>query len=248
MDWMKDLEQRIEFPLDAITFNQLPDLLEAFAYQLPFENTTVLEKRIRPFSDERFIETFLTERRGGVCYDLNGLLHRVLQELNCPVRLVQATVYDMKSDAWSATGPTHVAVIWNETHLLDTGFGVNLPLVPVPLNGETVHSASGSYRIINNDTLEMKRTGQAEFVTGYRFDRETFITTDDLSKMEQIIQQSDASPFNKGRLVAMRTPRGQKTLTERTLRIEEATTTELPVAGPAQFEMLYNTHFLGRES
>jgi len=247
MDWMKDLGQRLGFPLETITFDQLPRLLEAFAYQLPFENTTVLEKRIRPFNDERFIETFLTERRGGVCYDLNGLLHRVLQELNCPVRLVQATVYDQKSAAWSVTGPTHVAIIWNETHLLDTGFGVNLPLVPVPLSGETVHSASGSYRIINNDTLEMKRTGQAEFVTGYKFDRETSINTDDLSKMEQIIQQSEASPFNKGRLIAKRTPSGQKTLTERTLRIEDTTTTELPVAGPAQFEMLYQSHFLGQE-
>ena len=174
-------------------------------------------------------------------------MYRVLQELNCPVRLVQATVYDQKSAVWSATGPTHVAIIWNETHLLDTGFGVNLPLVPVPLNGETVHSASGSYRIGKGDILEMQRTGQADFVTGYRFDRETAITTDDLSKMEQIIQQSDASPFNKGRLVAMRTPSGQKTLTERTLRIEDTTTTELPVAGPAQFEMLYQTHFLGQE-
>ncbi|UKS57516.1 arylamine N-acetyltransferase family protein [Exiguobacterium acetylicum] len=247
MPWMKDLAQRIAYPLETITFDQLPSLLEAFAYHLPFENTTVLEKRMRPFTDARFIETFLTERRGGVCYDLNGLLHRVLLELNCPVRLVQATVYDQKSEAWSATGPTHVAIIWNETHLLDTGFGVNLPLVPVPLNGETVHSASGSYRISKGDVLEMLRTGQADFATGYRFDRETAITTDDLSKMEQIIQQSDASPFNKGRLVAMRTPSGQKTLTERTLRIEDTTTTELPVAGPAQFEMLYNTHFLGQE-
>ncbi|MGI1806855.1 arylamine N-acetyltransferase family protein [Exiguobacterium sp. TDN 0502] len=247
MNWMKDLARRIEFPLETITFDQLPRLLEAFAYHLPFENTTVLEKRVRPFNDDRFIETFLTEQRGGVCYDLNGLLHRVLQELNCPVRLVQATVYDQKSAAWSATGPTHVAIIWNETHLLDTGFGVNLPLVPVPLSGETVHSASGSYRISTEDVLEIQRTGQVEFVTGYKFDRETAITTNDLSKMEQIIQQSDASPFNKGRLVAMRTPSGQKTLTERTLRIEDTTTTELPVAGPAQFEMLYQTHFLGQE-
>ena len=35
-----------------------------------------------------------------------------------------------------------------QIYLIDTGFGVNLPLQPVPLSGQIARSANGEFRII----------------------------------------------------------------------------------------------------
>lgn len=47
-------------------------------------------------------------------------------------------------------GRTHVTILLKhegQIYLIDTGFGGNLPLKPVPLNGETVISQNGEFRI-----------------------------------------------------------------------------------------------------
>ncbi|MFB8735852.1 arylamine N-acetyltransferase [Bacillus sp. SL00103] len=62
-------------------------------------------------------------------------LYYVLKEAGLAVQLVQGTVYNKEAGAWAIDG-THVAMTLNhhnERYLIDAGFGVNLPLQPVPL-------------------------------------------------------------------------------------------------------------------
>ncbi len=224
---IKEIAARIKYPLGhIISFDDLPALLEAFAYHLPFDNQAVLTKRTAPFNPDRLVQTFVTDRTGGVCYDLNHLLYEILRIKGFDVTLVKATVFDQENDSWSATGPTHVAVLLRhqgDTYVVDTGFGVNLALRPIPLTGETVTSPSGSFRIAPNGAgyqLEMLRTGQDdEFVIGYHFYTQQTVLPEQLSSIEQVIQDHPASPFNKRSLLAIRTPSGHRILTQQALTI-----------------------------
>ncbi|WP_251131955.1 MULTISPECIES: arylamine N-acetyltransferase [unclassified Exiguobacterium] len=222
---MKKIASRIQFPLDRpITFDDLPSLLEAFAYHLPFDNQAVLSKRTLPFNEARLEQTFVTNQAGGVCYDLNHLLYEILRIQGFDVALVKATVYDNEHEVWSATGPTHVAILLQHagaTYLVDSGFGINLALRPVPLTGETVLSPSGSFRIAPNGSgyqLEMQRIGLDDtFIIGYHFYTQQTLLPEQLAAIEQIIQQHAASPFNKRSLLAVRTETGHRILTEQAL-------------------------------
>lgn len=223
--FIKDVAGRIHYPLGhTLTFADLPALLEAFAYHLPFDNAAVLKKESVPFDQNRLRQTFIERQAGGVCYDLNHLLYEVLRIKGFDVSLLKATVFDQENDVWSATGPTHVAVLLShqeQTYLVDMGFGVNLALRPIPLTGETITSPSGNYRIAPNGAgyqLEMLRTGQDdEFVIGYHFYTQQTIEPAALSDMEQIIQEHPASPFNKRSLLAIRMADGHRILTRQAL-------------------------------
>lgn len=242
---IKEIAARIKYPLGhIISFDDLPALLEAFAYHLPFDNQAVLSKRTAPFNPDRLEQTFVTDRTGGVCYDLNHLLYEILRIKGFDVALVKATVFDQENDSWSATGPTHVAVLLRhqgDTYVVDTGFGVNLALRPIPLAGETVTSPSGSFRIAPNGAgyqLEMLRTGQDdEFVIGYHFYTQQTMLPEQLSSIEQVIQDHPASPFNKRSLLAIRTPSGHRILTRQALTIWiDGKKTIQPVASDDQYD------------
>ncbi|WP_214851357.1 arylamine N-acetyltransferase [Exiguobacterium sp. s193] len=235
---------RIQFPLDqSITFDDLPSLLEAFAYHLPFDNQTVLSKRMIPFNEVRLEQTFVTNQDGGVCYDLNHLLYDVLLKTGFEVSLIKATVYDNEHEVWSATGPTHVAILLQyegATYLVDSGFGINLALRPVPLTGETVISSSGSFRIAPNGAgyqLEMQRLGLDDtFIIGYHFYTQQTLLPEQLAAIEQIIQQHAASPFNKRSLLAIRSESGHRILTEQALTTwTDGKKTILPVPSDEQY-------------
>ncbi|BBP92467.1 hypothetical protein BsIDN1_60850 [Bacillus safensis] len=64
-------------------------------------------------------------------------------------QLLQGTVYNKEADTWAIDG-THVAIMLkhhNERFLIDAGFGVNLPLQPVPFTGDWVKGASMRFRV-----------------------------------------------------------------------------------------------------
>lgn len=81
-------------------------------------------------------------------------LYYVLKEAGLAVQLVQGTVYNKEAGAWAIDG-THVAMTLNhhnERYLIDAGFGVNLPLQPVPFTEEWVKGASIQFRVKEEET------------------------------------------------------------------------------------------------
>lgn len=217
--------KRIGFELGKnLDFEDLPDLLSMTAKTIPFENFCIIKGESLPVTEENLVAKTLEKKEGGVCYELNPILYLFLLENGFEVSLVRGVVYQPQSQTWSSTGRTHTAIILNKdgrSYLIDTGFGSNLPLVPVPLSGETVKSESGEYRIIKTENslgdclLEMKRRGKDEdWVIGYVFDSaNSFTDIQELEEMQKIIVESDQSPFNKNPLITRLTDNGSITLT-----------------------------------
>ncbi|TYS35199.1 arylamine N-acetyltransferase [Bacillus pumilus] len=211
--------QKIGYEGQSITFHDLPVLLKKMAYTFPFENRSVLNKQSYGLNQEGLKQHLLESSRGGLCYDLNPLLYYVLKEAGLAVQLVQGTVYNKEAEMWALDG-THVAIVLkhhNERFLLDAGFGVNLPLQPVPLTGEWVEAPSIRFRVKAEETekgthlLQLDRGAGAE--TGYAFTLKE-VGEDTLTQLRQEIYENEASPFNKRPLASKLTPTGRVVVTE----------------------------------
>nr|MDH3175134.1 arylamine N-acetyltransferase [Bacillus pumilus] len=218
--------QKIGYEGQSITFDDLPVLLKKMAYTFPFENRSVLNKQSYALNQEGLKEHLLEGGRGGLCYDLNPLLYYVLKEAGLAVQLVQGTVYNKEAGIWAIDG-THVAMTLNhqnERYLIDAGFGVNLPLRPVPFTEEWVEGASIRFRVKEEETekgthlLQLDRGEGAE--TGYAFTLEE-VSEPTLVQMREEIYENEASPFNKRPLASKLTPTGRVIVTEDHVTIHE---------------------------
>lgn len=131
--------KRIGLTLDEhepIAFEHVDRILEQATLTLPFENLCVVEQRTKPISRESLIEKVLVQKEGGLCYELNPTLYYFLLDAGFDVKLTRGAVFDTAAGAFTTTGRTHVAILLHhegQTYLIDTGFGGNLPLKPVPL-------------------------------------------------------------------------------------------------------------------
>ncbi|MBT2261393.1 arylamine N-acetyltransferase family protein [Bacillus safensis] len=229
--------QKIEYEGQSITFKDLPELLKKMAFTFPFENRAVLNKQSYALNQEGLKQHLLEDNRGGLCYDLNPLLYYVLKEAGLSVQLLQGTVYIKEADTWAIDG-THVAIMLkhhNERFLIDAGFGVNLPLQPVPFTEDWVEGASIRFRVKAKETekgthlLQLDKGDGAE--TGYAF---TLNEVDEavLAQMRHEIYENESSPFNKRPLASKLTPTGRVIVTEdhvTTHEHEEVSKKPLPI-------------------
>ncbi|MFF2591106.1 arylamine N-acetyltransferase [Peribacillus butanolivorans] len=132
---------------EKVTFEKLDEILEKTAKTIPFENLSIMASHLSDINKENIMNKVLVRNEGGLCYELNTALYFFLVENDFDVSLVRGVIYNQ---GWMTIGRTHVAILLNhegQTYLVDTGFGGNLPLKPVPFNGETVISQNGEFRI-----------------------------------------------------------------------------------------------------
>lgn len=227
MSELNDLfRKRIGFSENEIVeFEGLTQLLVKIALALPFENMGVINKNTRAVTEEELINKILRRNEGGLCYELNPLLYLFLKENGFQVSLVRGVVFNQAEQSWSTSGRTHVAILLTyeqELYLLDTGFGGNLPLTPVPLAGETVNSENGQFRVKQTDNqygnhlFEMKRKYRDDdWTIGYVFNSlERVNEWDEIVEIQKIIEGSSESSFNKKPLLTKRTADGSITLTD----------------------------------
>jgi N-hydroxyarylamine O-acetyltransferase len=217
--------KRIGIPEDEVlTFEKLDELLVKTAEKIPFENLCIMENRTRKLSNENVTDKILLQNEGGLCYELNYILYLFLKENGLNTTLVRGVVYNQMKQEWSKTGKTHVANLIQHNgmfYLVDTGFGGNLPLKPVPLSGETVSSATGDFRVerVNNEhgdcLLHMKiKHKDQNWRIGYAFDTTDHVRgVEELEEIQTIIKEHSESAFNKRPLITKLTSKGNMTLT-----------------------------------
>ncbi|KGM45108.1 arylamine N-acetyltransferase [Neobacillus niacini] len=218
--------KRVGIPQDeVITFDNLDRVLEKTAKTIPFENLCIIENRTQEITKENLARKILQHNEGGLCYELNTILYLFLNENGFNPSLVRGVTYNHMNHQWSGTGNTHVVnlITYNgQAYIVDTGFGGNLPLKPVPLSGETVVSSNGEFRVERAESehgdykLYMKLNRKDEdWKIGYAFNsKEPIQTISELNEVQKIIMEHPESAFNKKPLVTKITDKGNVTLTD----------------------------------
>jgi N-hydroxyarylamine O-acetyltransferase len=137
---------RLQAYLDRIGFKGAPrpDLATLRALHglhllaIPYENLDVLMGVDLDFDQARIFDKLVARRRGGWCYEMNGLLAWALEEIGFNVtRLAGAVVRDRMGDAMIGN---HLVLLvdLDRRYVADVGFGDGL-FEPVPLRaGEIV--------------------------------------------------------------------------------------------------------------
>jgi N-hydroxyarylamine O-acetyltransferase len=218
--------KRIGIPeKEIITYEALDKVLEKTAQNIPFENLCIIENKTSDITRENLINKILVNKEGGLCYELNSIFYFFLIENGFNAVLARGVVYDNATQNYLRLGRTHVTILItheNQEYLIDTGFGGNLPLKPVPLSGEAVTSYNGEFRIrkVNsehgNNCLEMKlKHKDTAWKIGYAFDSKKPINdVSEFNEIQTIIAEHQESSFNKKPLITRLTTGGNLTLTD----------------------------------
>lgn len=164
-------EQNIEYIRDVVTRH-----LSTYA----FGNIGCLLGNELRLDFDSLYDRICVQRRGGYCFEQNGLLFDVLKDLGFSPRLGLARViYNQDTHP----GLTHrISFIENEgqTYVLDVGFGPLVPRVPVPLSGIKVRDGDKTFRIAERKPGEhhMQVLKEGEFFSLYRFELASYGQSD----------------------------------------------------------------------
>ncbi|MVO98049.1 arylamine N-acetyltransferase [Paenibacillus lutrae] len=247
--------QRIGFPAhEPISFASLTNILELMPRNIPFENLSIMENRTREITKDNLMNKIFVQQEGGLCYELNTILYFFLIDQGFDAVLTRAIVYNHDTHSYAPFGRTHATILLThneQTYLVDTGFGGNLPLKPVPLNGEMITSMNGDFRTkrVNSEygdfIFEMKlRYKDSDWKVGYAFHSGLPIAdVSELNSVQTIIAQHPESPFNTHPLITKQTERGSVTLSDTSLTIREHGDVTKEKIDSVRFRELLKQHF-----
>lgn len=185
----------------------------AHLLSVPFENLSIHAGEAIVLDDELLFEKIVRRRRGGFCYELNGLFAGLLRALGFEVSVLSAGVANDKGGFGPEFDHMTLQVDLERRYLADVGFGDSFrgPLL-LEERGEQVQGGEG-FRIDGAGTrlVLMRRTGGDGWRPQYRFGLEPRVSAD-FEEMCRYHQTSPDSSFTRERLCSLATPDGRITL------------------------------------
>ena len=239
--------RRTDISPDLVTLNLLQ---KQHLLNVPFENLDIHWKRPILLSTAAFYGKIVGERRGGFCYELNGLFDELLRYVGFKTRLISARVFHDDG----TTGPEfdHAAIIvsLNEgEYLTDVGFG-DFTAGPLQLMiDQEQFDETGTFSIrrnVDGDFEVLKRMGD-DWKGEYAF-RDIPRDLSEFSDMCDFQQYSPNSHFTRGKICSVLTENGRKTLTDTKFIVNvSGDRTETAVASDSEFDEILMREFqIGR--
>jgi N-hydroxyarylamine O-acetyltransferase len=191
-------------------YESLRRIQEHHMLSVPFENLDIMNGRPIELKLESMYYKIVEKRRGGYCYELNGLLGWLLQDIGYSVSILSGQV--RRDDG--AFGPEFdhmvLLVTLEEDYIVDVGFGDSVRS-PLPLSGEVVTDVSGSYRIMHerdSDVLFFQKRLKGKWVSEFRFTLQPR-KLEDFYDMNVYQQTSPESHFTHKLICSIATPNGR---------------------------------------
>ncbi len=197
------------------TAQTLRDLQVAHLLTVPFENLSIHAKEPIVLGDEPLFDKIVVRRRGGFCYELNGLFAALLRALGFKVEMLSARVANAEGDFGPDFDHMVLMVTLEERWLADVGFGDSFrePLL-LDYQGEQTQD-DDAYRIASHNPhlILSQRRGDGEWKDQYRFTLQPHAYPD-YAGMCHYHQTSPQSHFTRARICTRATPEGRITLSE----------------------------------
>lgn len=201
----------------------LGELQERHLLSVPFENLSVRGGEAIVLDEQRLFDKIVAGRRGGFCYELNGLFGWLLVQLNYVVGRVSAGVYNAERGEY---GPPfdHMALIvhLDRPYLVDVGFG-DSARGPIALPHGRTADVSGSYRLAGQeepDQYVLERDAEGGWRPLYRFDGAPRALVE-YAEMCRYHQTSPASSFTQRTVCTLATTDGRVTLSQEGLTVTQ---------------------------
>lgn len=213
------------------TVATLRRLHHAHMLAVPFENLDIHWGRPIVLEEARLFEKLVVQRRGGFCYEQNGLFAAVLRELGFTVDLLEARV---GAKPWEDSLPwDHMTlqVTLKKRWLADVGFGDGFrePLLLDEAGPQT--RKDGVWRVQHDgrEGLHSSRTAAGDWKPEYRFRLRPRRLADFTPGCEHH-QHSPESHFTRKRVCSRATETGRITLSDLCLIDTEGFPSRTPAA------------------
>ncbi len=197
----------------TVTAETLRALQVAHLQAVPFENLSIHAREPIVLDDESLFDKVVVRRRGGFCYELNGLFAALLRALGFPVTLLSAGV--ARADGTFGPEFDHMALLvtLEERWLADVGFGDSFR-DPLRLDerGEQWEGPrafqieeAGDYFLLS------RRDGAEPWQPQFRFTLQPYQYAD-YAGMCRFHQTSPDSHFTRQLVCSLATPEGRVTV------------------------------------
>jgi len=189
----------------------------AHIQNVPFENLDIELKRPILLTGEALWNKIIVQKRGGFCYELNGLFAWLLKEIGFDVTYLNARVYNQEGEL--GIDFDHLALLVrpqneNIRWLADVGFGDSFTL---PLNFEKrgeQKQGLRSYRIEQSvdGYITWQKNYDGSWERQYFFDPQPRKFPSDYESTCSYHQTSPESSFTRGSIISRATPDGRVSL------------------------------------
>lgn len=200
--------------IGAARSSSLAELQERHLLSVPFENLDIhMDTRI-VLEIPRLYDKIVERRRGGFCYELNGLFAELLRDLGFSVDMLAARVFG--ADGF---GPPfdHMALLVDDAWLVDVGFG-SFSLRPLEWTSrEDQQDPFGVFRLVDaGEDVDVLMDGDPV----YRLERRPRELAEfgPTCWWQQTVPESH---FRKGPMASLALPDGRITVTDKKIVVTE---------------------------
>ena len=247
--------ERIHFPSAEgslkPSLHLLQRLHEAHLLTVPFENLSIHYGESIVLQEDKLFHKIVSQRRGGFCYELNGLFALLLQHFGFEVTLLSAGV---ANDA-GIFGPEfdHMTLLIHQLEgtdwLADVGFGDSFRF-PLRFEADTEQEDidGKKYRLQRENENQhaswvLQQLHENTWESQYRFTLQPH-KLDDFTEMCHYQQTSPESHFTQKRICSLATPAGRITLSDlRLITKEEGQRSERMLASEKEYREVLKQRF-----
>ncbi|MEQ8337975.1 MAG: arylamine N-acetyltransferase [Cyclobacteriaceae bacterium] len=221
---IKEYLNRIEYDGEVTPgIAALRELQQKHLLSVPFENLDIHYGRPIQLDTASFYDKIITNKRGGFCYELNGLFQILLNKLGFEAKIISARVYDEGKGTFGEEYDHLVIIVDTDQseYLVDVGFG-EFAFNPLLLEPNKIQDDPRGKFIIEkgNDHYTVSKLKEGSKNVAYRFTDQARALSE-FKGMCDYHQTSPHSHFTQKKLISKPTNKGRITLTGNTIKITE---------------------------
>jgi len=227
----------------------LAGLQAAHMQRIPFENLDIGLKYPIKLDDQSLWNKLIINKRGGFCYELNGLFAWLLKQIGFDVTYLNARVYDREGNLGIEFD--HLALLvqvpgQSERWLADVGFGDSFTY---PLNlDDRSEQPQGlrAYRVdqVDNGFVSWQKNYDGSWERHYFFDIQPHVFPDEYQEACLYHQTSPESPFVRGSIISRATGNGRVSLEDgRLIQTINGRREYLEIKSEDEHRLLLKKHF-----
>ncbi|MBE6688798.1 MAG: arylamine N-acetyltransferase [Ruminococcaceae bacterium] len=213
---------------------------------VPYENLDILNHIPLKLDPDSLYEKIVVNRRGGYCFELNGLFGWLLKDLGFEVHDYFGRYLRGESDTPMRRHRVLKVVGEENTYICDVGIANLAPRHPLLFTyGEIQEQFGESYRIENEpffgNVVYLKHNSD-KWERFFSFTEEEQLDKDYVYA-SYYLENAPDSIFNVKEMVAIKTPNGRKVIDGKMFRIYDEKNMDIPVASPEMMRDLLEIHY-----
>ena len=196
----------------------------AQAFSVPFENIDIHLGRPVSLKLSDLATKIIERRRGGYCFELNGILHAALNAMRFDVRPHMARVLYGRTTPGERTHEVLIINVSGQKWLGDAGFGGPGLRLPIPIVTGCLNEQYGEFYRLRRDKelgLVLQKKSSSFFLDLYAFNERELTLEADIEMGNYFTSTAPGSIFRLHRMCALAHTWGRVTLSDMELTIHK---------------------------